>query len=35
MIELRPKVSGTYKGFIYCSSVDEANKILEELSILY
>jgi len=29
MIELRPKVSGTYKGLIYCSSTEEANVILE------
>ena len=29
MIEVRPKVSGTYKGLIYCSSVEEANEILE------
>ena len=32
MIELRPEVSGTYKGLIYCSSVIEANKILDDLS---
>ena len=32
MIELRPKVSGTYKGLIYCSSMEEANKILEEIN---
>jgi hypothetical protein len=32
MIELRPEVSGTYKGLIYCSSVDEANKILNEIN---
>ena len=31
MIELRPKVSGTYKGLIYCSSIEEANKILETI----
>jgi hypothetical protein len=29
MIELRPKVSGTYKGLIYCSSIEEANEILK------
>ena len=34
MIEIRPKVSGTYKGFIYCSSVNEANEILENLNPL-
>ena len=27
MIELRPNISGSYKGYIYCSSLDEANKI--------
>jgi hypothetical protein len=32
MIELRPKVQGTYKGFIYCSSMDESKKILNDLS---
>ena len=32
MIELRPEVSGTYKGLIYCSSVIEANKILDDLN---
>lgn len=28
MVELRPKVPGTYKGLIYCESMEEANKIL-------
>ena len=32
MIELRPKVSGTYKGLIYCSSMEEANEILKEIN---
>ena len=32
MIELRPKVSGTYKGLIYCSSMEEANVILKEIN---
>ena len=32
MIELRPEVSGTYKWLIYCSSVDEANKILNDIN---
>tara|TARA_B100000767_G_C19499968_1_gene423889 strand:- start:66 stop:530 length:465 start_codon:yes stop_codon:yes gene_type:complete len=32
MIELRPDVSGTYKGIIYCTSLDEAKKILDEIS---
>ena len=31
MIELRPEVKGTYKGFIYCSSFDEAKKIISEI----
>jgi tetratricopeptide (TPR) repeat protein len=31
MIELRSNVSGTYKGFIYCNSLDEAEKILDEI----
>ena len=32
MIEMRPKVSGTYKGFIYCSSEKEANEILQAIN---
>ena len=32
MVEIRNKISGSYKGLIYCSSVDEANKILEEIT---
>ena len=32
MIELRPKVSGTYKGLIYCSSIKEVNEILKIIS---
>ena len=31
MIEFRNQVAGLYKGMIYCSSLEEANKILEEL----
>ena len=27
MIELRSNVKGTYKGYIYCGSLDEANKV--------
>ena len=27
LVELRPKISGTYKGLIYCFNLDEANKI--------
>tara|TARA_B100000900_G_scaffold388943_1_gene381412 strand:- start:3241 stop:4974 length:1734 start_codon:yes stop_codon:yes gene_type:complete len=32
MIETRPEISGAYKGYIYCSSMEEANKILEYIS---
>lgn len=32
MIELRPEVAGTYKGLIYCSSIEETDKILEIIS---
>ncbi len=32
MIEIRPEVQGTYKGFIYCSSFDEAEIILDDIS---
>ena len=31
MIELREIVGGSYKGLIYCSSIDEANNILKDL----
>jgi hypothetical protein len=31
MIELRPKIEGNYKGFIYCSSLNEANEIKNEI----
>ena len=31
MIEFRNQVAGLYKGMIYCSSLEEAKKILEEL----
>ena len=31
MVEFRNQVSGLYKGMIYCSSLEEAKKILEEL----
>ena len=29
LIELRPDVKGLYKGIIYCSSLDEAEKVLK------
>ena len=32
MIELRTEVQGTYKGYIYCSSMDETKKIVNDLS---
>ena len=32
MIETRPEISGAYKGYIYCSSMKEANKILQFIS---
>ena len=31
MIELRENATGTYKGLIYCSGIDEANLIYEQL----
>ena len=34
MIELRPKISGNYKGYIYCDSLDEARNIQSKLSKL-
>ena len=32
LIELRPEVSGFYKGLIYCSGLEEANKISRHLN---
>ena len=34
MIELRPEISGFYKGLIYCSSLEEANQIANYIKIL-
>ena len=34
LIELRPGIQGTYKGIIYCSSLEEAEKVLIDLSPL-
>ena len=31
MTELRPSTGGVYKGFIYCSGLDEAQKILKDI----
>jgi hypothetical protein len=28
IVEIRPEISGTYKGFIYCNSLDEGKEIL-------
>ena len=32
MIETRTEIPGAYKGYIYCSSMEEANKILQFIS---
>ena len=34
MIEMRPEISGFYKGYIYCSSLDEAYKIANYLELI-
>jgi hypothetical protein len=34
MIEMRPEISGFYKGLIFCSSVEEAYQIADYLEIL-
>ena len=34
MIELREIASGSYKGLIYCSGIDEANLIYEKLQVI-
>ena len=34
MIELRPKVESPYKGFIYCTSVNEANEVYKQINII-
>ncbi len=34
MIEIRPGISGMYKGFIFCESIDEAELIFKELKII-
>jgi len=33
MVELRPEISGFYKGLIYCSSLKQANQISEYLDV--
>jgi tetratricopeptide (TPR) repeat protein len=33
MIEMRPKISGFYKGYIFCSSVEEAYQMADYLEI--
>jgi tetratricopeptide (TPR) repeat protein len=34
MVELRPEISGFYKGIIYCSGLKQANQIAEHLDII-
>ena len=34
MIEIRPNISGKYKGFIFCESIKEAEIILKKLKII-
>jgi len=34
MLEMRPKVSGAYKGYIYCFSLKEANEIQNQLTTI-
>ena len=34
MIELRPELSGFYKGLIYCSDLNQANEISEHLNLI-
>ena len=34
MIEIRPEISGFYKGLIYCSSLEEAYQIADYLGIV-
>ena len=34
MIEMRPEVSGAYKGYIYCFSLNEANEIQKQLTTI-
>ena len=32
LVELRPNISGVYKGLIYCSSMEEVNEILKDIT---
>ena len=34
MLEMRPKASGAYKGYIYCFSLSEANEIQNQLTTI-
>ena len=34
MVELRPEISGFYKGLIFCSGLKQANQIAEHLNII-
>ena len=31
LVEVRPNISGSYKGLIYCSGIDQANSVREQL----
>ena len=32
LVELRPNISGTYKGLIYCTGMEEAEEILKDIT---
>jgi tetratricopeptide (TPR) repeat protein len=32
LVELRPNISGTYKGLIYCTGIEEAEEILKDIT---
>ena len=34
MVEMRPEVSGFYKGLIYCSSLEEASQIADYMNVV-
>tara|TARA_B100001769_G_C21921229_1_gene496791 strand:- start:166 stop:720 length:555 start_codon:yes stop_codon:yes gene_type:complete len=34
MVELRDNIKGNYKGYVYCSGLDEAKKILKKLNLI-
>lgn len=35
MIEMRPKVAGRYKGFVYCNSSKQAQNVVQKLTALF